>query len=191
MNYYRFHKPLRQFAAVALLLLAIAAVVSVTVVPLQLTIADLQERIEQERETLSRFGAVERDEALRRELDRRTQAVRANGLFLDGESESIRMASLQSLVTEIAAASGIKPRSIRNLPARERNQLRLLGVQLQFSAPIEPLRRLLFAIEEQRRVLLIDSLQISPLPGAWLGNDEQRGMLDVRFDVFGVEARQK
>ncbi|MFZ8302583.1 hypothetical protein ACO1K9_14060, partial [Staphylococcus aureus] len=79
MNYYRFHKPLRQFAAVALLLLAIAAVVSVTVVPLQLTIADLQERIEQERETLSRFGAVERDEALRRELDRRTQAVRANG----------------------------------------------------------------------------------------------------------------
>jgi len=191
MNYYRFAKPIRQAAALALLLLVLAGAVALTIVPLYSKVTSLEDRIEQERITLGRLDAIVRDENAARELDGRTTSARAKGQFLDGESESIRMANLQSLLADIVSANGIKPRSIRNLPARERNELRLLGVQLQFVAPIQTLRKILVAIEEQRRVLLVEALQIAPLTGTWVANEEQRGTLDIRFDIFGVEARQK
>ena len=191
MTFYQLAKPMRQALALALLGLAVAAIVAVSIVPLFTKIADLEERIDQERATLGRMNAIIRDENAARDLDQRTIAARGNGQFLEGESESIRMANLQSLLADIVSATGVKPRSIRNLPARERNELRLLGVQLQFVAPIDTLRKILVAIEMQRRVLLVDALQIAPMTGTWAGNEDQRGTLDIRFDIFGVEARQK
>ena len=190
MNFYRLAKPVRQLLAVALLGLVVAAAVSLTIMPLYGKIADLDDRIQQERSTLGRLSAIGNDENAARELDGLTTAARSRGLFLEGESESIRMANLQSLLAEIVAANGIKPRSIRNLPARDRNDLRMLGVQLQLVANIETLRKILVAIEEQRRVLLVDQMQVAPLTGTWVGNEEQRGTLDIRFDIFGVEGRR-
>ena len=191
MTFYSLAKPFRQAFAVALLGLAIAAVYVAAVVPVRNKVADLEYRIEQERLTLGRLSAIGRDQMTARELDVATTTARAKGLFLEGESESIRKANLQSLLADIVGANGIKPRSIRNLPARERNDVRMLGVQLQLVATIDTLRKILIAIEEQRRVLIIDGLQISPLTGTWVGNDELRGTLDIRFDIFGVEGRQK
>jgi general secretion pathway protein M len=191
MNFYTLAKPVRQLLALALLGLSIAAVYFFTVVPVRTKVADLADRIEQERLTLGRLSAIGNDETAARELDNATTTARAKGLFLEGESESIRMANLQSLLADIVAANGIKPRSIRNLPARERNDVRMLGVQLQLVATIDGLRKILIAIEEQRRVLIVEALQVSPLTGTWVGNDELRGTLDIRFDVFGVESRQK
>ena len=191
MNYYQLAKPIRQTLALALLALTIAVILATSVVPVFTKIADLEEKIDQERATLGRLDAIVRDENTTRDLDQRASAARGNGQFLDGESEQIRMANLQSLLADIISANGIKPRSIRNLPPRERNDLRLLGVQLQFVAPIETLRKVLAAIELQRRVLLVDALQVAPMIGTWAGNEEQRGTLDIRFDIFGVEARHK
>ena len=191
MNFYRLAKPIRQLLAVALLLLVAAAVVSLTVVPLYARISDLDDRIQQERITLGRLSALGQDEGAARELDSLAAAARSKGMFLEGESESIRMANLQSLLAEIIAANGVKPRSIRNLPARDRNELRMLGVQLQLVATIEDLRKILVAIEEQRRVLIVEQMQVAPLTGTWIGNEDQKGTLDIRFDIFGVEGRQK
>ncbi len=191
MSLYNLAKPIRQLLALALLALAITAVCLLTIVPVHTKVTDLQDRIEQERLTLGRLSAIGRDETAAREFDSATTTAHGKGLFLDGESESIRMANLQSLLAEIISANGVKPRSIRNLPARERNELRMLGVQMNLVATIESLRRILIAIEEHRRVLIVDALQVSPLTGTWVGNEELRGTLDIRFDVFGVEGRQK
>jgi len=191
MNLYRLAKPVRQLLAVALLVLVATAVVFLTVVPLYAKISDLDDKIQQERMTLGRLSAIGRDEKTARELDSLTAAARTKGMFLEGESESIRMANLQSLLAEILASNGVKPRSIRNLPARDRNELRMLGVQLQLVTSIETLRKILVAIEEQRRVLIVEQMQVAPLTGTWIGNEEQRGTLDIRFDIFGVEGRQK
>ncbi len=191
MNYYHLAKPLRRLLALVLLGFALTGIAALTILPFYDRLANLQEKIDQERATLGRFEAIERDQQEARDLDRRATAARANGMFLDGESESIRMANLQSLLAEILATNGIKLRSIRNLPSRERNELRLLGVQLQFVAPIEALRKILVAIEEQRRLLIVDAMQVAPLTGTWAGSEELRGTLDIRFDIFGVEPRQK
>lgn len=185
---YHLSKPIRRLLAVALLVLAVAIFWGLVVSPLRARLADLDDRIEQERGILGRLSAIASDQAGARELDRRTKAALASGLFLDGESEAIKLASLQSRLSEIIAANGTKLRSARNLPPRERNDVRLLGVQLQLSAPIEQLQKILLTIEEQKPLMLIDSLQITPLA---FSNEEERGMLDARMDVFGVESRRK
>lgn len=191
MNFYRIAKPVRQAAALGMLVLAIAALLRLTIAPIYSHIASIEDKIYQHRMTLGRFEAIARDENTAQNLMQQTKSARAAGLFLEGESDSIRMAGLQSLMAELGQANGIKYRSVRNLPSRERNELRLMGVQLQFVANIESLRKFLVAIEEQRRVLFVSALQVSPLTGTWVSNEDQRGMLDIRFDVFGVEPRQK
>lgn len=184
-------KPIRQALALALLVAAVAAFAGGVIVPASARLSELQDRIEQERTLLGRLSAIAGDEGLARDLDRRTAHAKARGLFLAGESEAIRLANLQSQLTEIASASGIKLRSARNMPARERNELRLLGVQLHLVAPIEQLRKMLVTIEERRPLLLIDALHITPLTSAATADGEQRGMLNARFDVYGVESRKK
>jgi hypothetical protein len=91
-------------------------------------------------------------------------------------------------LSEIVSANGIKLRSARNLPSKERNDLHLLGIQLQFSAPIEKLQVILLALEEQTPVMLVENLQVTPLA---ISNDEERGNLDTRLDVFGIGSTRK
>ena len=130
------------------------------------------------------------DESGKRALEQQTKLAKASGVFIEGESESIRLAALQSKLSAIAGANGVKLRSARNLPSRDKNELRLVGVQLQLMAPLDKLQKILLEIEQHKPSLFVDSLQISPGSPARSVDDEV-GMLDARFDVYAVESRQK
>jgi general secretion pathway protein M len=188
---YSLPKPLRRLVAAGLLALAIGGVGLLVVRPVWAHISDLKDSIEQERMMTTRLLAVANDDSARQTFEQQTKAAKAAGLFLEGESESIRLAALQSSLSNIAAANGVKLRSARNLPGREKGDLRLAGVQLQLAAPIEKLQKILFDIEQSRPSLFVDSLQVTPVAMSRVVDDDQPGLLDARFDVFAVEARQK
>jgi general secretion pathway protein M len=188
---YSLSKPLRRLLAVGMLAAVLAAIAILVVEPLRTHVTGIQDRIAQERMMVGRLTALSSDDSARRSLEQQTKAARAAGLFIEGESESIRLAMLQSNLSAIATANGVKLRSARNLPPRDRNELRLLGVQLQLAAPVDKLQKLLLDIEQAKPSLLIDGLQITPLAVARAGDDEQPGLLDARFDVYAVESRQK
>jgi hypothetical protein len=188
---YRLSKPLRQLIAIALLAVPVAAVGLLAVVPLWAHVASLKERIEQERTVDGRLSQIASDETAKRALEAQTKAARSAGLFIEGESESIRLSALQSNLAGIAAANGIKLRSARNLPSRDKNDLRLVGVQLQLVAPIAKLQKILLEIEQAKPALFVDSMQITPLTLSRVTDGEEPGLLDARFDVFAVETRQK
>lgn len=188
---YGLSKALRRLVAVGLLGLAAGCVGLLVIAPLWAHITDLKDRIDQERMMMSRLSAAVSDDSSRQMLEQQTKAAKAAGLFIEGESESIRLATLQSNLSSIAAANGVKLRSSRNLPGRERGDLRLVGVQLQLAAPIEKLQKMLFDIEQSRPCLFVDSLQVTPVTLSRVVDDDQPGLLDARFDVFAVEARQK
>ena len=188
---YGLSKGLRRLLAVGLLGMVGGGVVLLVVAPLWAHIADLKERIDQERMMTSRLTAAVSDDSARQTLEQQTKAAKAAGLFIEGESESIRLAALQSSLSGIAAANGIKLRSARNLPGREKGDLHLVGVQLQLAAPIEKLQKILLDIEQSKPSLFVDSLQVTPVAVSRVADDEQPGLLDARFDVFAVEARQK
>jgi len=179
----------RQALAVLLVFLVLGAL-GLAISPIFAHVAELSSHIEQERNLLSRLSSVAATQPAAADADAGKIPDREAyaGLFLQGESEGIRLASLQSRLSEIFAANGVKLRSARNLPAKERDDLHLLGVQLQFAAPVERLQAILLAIEEQKPLLLIESLQVTPLAAT---SEEERGNLETRVDVFGVGSARK
>lgn len=184
-------KPARRLIAVALLVIPLGAVGLAAVKPVLSHVGDLQDRIGQERSMLGRLTALTSESAARRTLEEQTKAVKASGVFIEGESESIRLSALQSNLSVLAAGNGIKLRSVRNLASREKSDLRLIGVQLQLVTPLNKLQKFLLDLEQAKPALFVDALQITPLTIARSSEDEQVGLLDVRFDVFAVETRQK
>jgi len=180
-------KVARQALAVLLVFLVLGAL-GLAISPIFAHVAELSSHIEQERNLLSRLSSVAATQPAAADAGKIPDREAYAGLFLQGESEGIRLASLQSRLSEIFAANGVKLRSARNLPAKERDDLHLLGVQLQFAAPVERLQAILLAIEEQKPLLLIESLQVTPLAAT---SEEERGNLETRVDVFGVGSARK
>ena len=185
---YNLSKLARRIFAVTLLLLVMGAFGLFVINPLYAYLSDIRGDIDQERMLLGRLNSVVGGQAAVNDIEKLSKSEADNNLFLQGESEAIRLASLQSRLSEIVSANGVKLRSARNLPSKERNDLHLLGIQLQFSAPIEKLQVILLALEEQTPLMLVENLQVTPLA---VSNEEERGNLDTRLDVFGVGSTRK
>jgi hypothetical protein len=179
-------RPVRRLAAVALLLMAAVLVVTVAVVPYVGRLGQLEEQIEAERVLLGRFGAVA---AQRGEIGGYDQAGRAaaeSAAYLKGETEALKAAGLQSALSELANGARVRLYSTRALGSRDRNDVRLIGVRVQFKAEVEQLRLLLHRIEANRPFLFVEGMQVQPV-GAFSERDpELAGVLDVRLDVFGA-----
>ena len=187
---YSLPKFARRLLAVGLLVAPLGALGYFVANPIVGHIGELKEQIEQERLLAGRLTALTGDDSAKRALEQQTKQAKASGLFIEGESESIRFAALQSNISAIAGANGVKLRSARNLPARDKNELRLVGVQLQLTAPIDKLQKILLDIEQHKPALFVEFLQITPAFAARSVDDEV-GMLEARFDVYAVESRQK
>lgn len=182
---------LRRLAAVMLLLAVLGALAIFVVIPVVAHVQSLRADIEQERLTLARLASMPDDAVETQSIERMTAKARESRQFLEGESDPIRLANLQSVVGGIAASQGVKLRSSRNLPPRERADVRYVGVQLQFAATVGQLQKILLAIEAQRPFLFIDTVHVTPMPGALAAGGEDGGQLDSRIEILGATPHQK
>jgi Type II secretion system (T2SS), protein M subtype b len=181
-----FSAPMRQVAALALLLLAVALAVLTTFVPFTTRAAQLREQIDAERTLLGRFGAIAAQQGQVADYDRIGGAAVESGAYLKGETEALKAAGLQTVLSELAAANKVRLYSTRALGPRERDEVRLIGVRVQFKAEIEQLRALLHRIEANRPFLFVEALQVQPVSAFSQRDPELAGVLDVRLDVFGA-----
>jgi hypothetical protein len=179
-------RPARQFAAIALLALALGLLALVTVLPLAAHVATLHEQIESERALLGRFMQIAGKESEAMEYERIGRAAQSSGAYLKGESEALTAAGLQTILAEIAATHQLRFRSTRALPARERGEARFVGVRVQFNAEIEQVRAFLHRIEVSRPFLFVEAMQIQPVSPYSQRDPAQAGVLDVGLDVFGA-----
>jgi hypothetical protein len=187
----RLSRPVRRIIAVGLLLVVVAVVASLTVVPFVQRVSALSEQIEEERLALGRFAAVVARQGDVADLDRMGRSAAESGAYLPGNSEPVRAAGLQTLLSQLAAANGVRPYSTRTLAARERDDVRLVGVRVQFNADIEQVRVLLHRIESHQPFLFLEAVQIAPVSPYSQRDPSQTGVLDVRLDVYGAVPRQK
>ncbi len=183
-------RPVRQLAAVALLLLALALVWVVGVVPLSAHFERLGQEIENERSTLGRFTAVAALQDRLAETQSAGRTASASAAYLKGEGDQIKSANLQTLLASIAGENGVRLTSTRALSAIERNDLRLIGVRVQFTASIEQLREILYAVEAKQPFLFVEGLQVRTV-SAMAHDPEHAGILDVRVDVYGAAPRKR
>jgi hypothetical protein len=186
----RLSRPIRQLAAVALLLAAVVLFASLVVLPVVAHFGNMSQQIENDRTTLGRFAAVAALQEQLADTQRAGRAALESGVYLKGESDQIKSATLQTLLSRIAAENGVRLTSTRTLTPLERNDLRLIGVRVQFTAGIEQLREILYAAEAKQPFLFVEGLQVRTI-SAMAHDPEHAGKLDVRVDVYGATPRTR
>ena len=180
-------RPIRRALALSLLVAIVAAIVTSTVLPYLAAVDALTEQIQQTRILVSRLSEAnafpEPDPAdwvkLLSEASKRD--------FISGDSQTIRLANVQSAVVQSLAADSLKPRSIRNLPPRQRAGLTLVGVQVQIGASLDQLQSMLGRLDRHQPRLLIEDLQVTRAAQGTVQTEGTGRLLDVRLDVFGIE----
>jgi general secretion pathway protein M len=109
-------------------------------------------------------------------------------ITLDGASDAIAAAALQSHVEELAAAAGASIGSSEGLPTETRGAYRRIGLRLVLSGPYETLMALFAKLDEATPPLVIDNVQIRGLQRR--AGVPQPLALDAGFDVYGFRANE-
>lgn len=153
-------------------------------------IAELKARLEQQQLLIARLQRVAAQEMRLSELEMRAKASARSASFISGPSDAIITANLQSRVAKLASDSGVRVRTTRALPERERNGLRMLGIQVQLAADIEQVQRIIHAIESTEPLLFIESAQLTAAT-ARHSEDGHAEPLEARLDIFAAVSPPK
>lgn len=180
---------LSRLLAVGLLLLVATFVVLGVIVPYVSAVTQLSDDIEAERIAAGRFGAVANLKAGSAEVERAGAQAAQSEAYLKGDTEALKTSAMQAMLSELAQGMGVRVRSTRNLPVREKDDLRFIGVRMQFNAEVDQVRALLHGIEVAKPFLLIDGMQVQPV--TYFAPQDQGGSLEVRLDIYGAMPRKK
>ena len=113
----------------------------------------------------------------------------ARKVTLEGGSDAIASANLQSHIEELAASVGVTIASTESLPVEVRGGSRCIGLRYTLSGPYENLVKLLAKLEAATPPLVIENLHIHGVlrrPGT-----PQASALDAGLDVIGFRNDDK
>jgi general secretion pathway protein M len=171
------------------MLLVLGALYLLIVVPLVDLHAANAEAIEARRAMLARLNAISGEvPALRARLAELQRTSDQKTLLLDGGSDALASAGLQSRIGEIAAQAGLTVGSVESIPPELQGQYRRLGLRLTLNGQYEGLARLLAGLEVAAPPLIVDNMQIYAVqrrPGAAA---VAASALDARLEVFGFRS---
>jgi len=133
---------------------------------------------------LPRFSvAAEQLPALRAAVAEAKAVASTRKIALEGASDAIAAANLQSHLEELAAAAGVEIGSSEGRAPENRGAYRRIGLRLAVSGEYESVVKLLSAIETAAPPLIIANLQ---LHGALRPRAEpSTASIDAAFEVFG------
>jgi hypothetical protein len=180
-------KPIRRVLALSLLVAVLTVVVTTTVLPYLSAVDQLTEQIRQTRELVSRLSDAGAPPDVGTADWAKLLEMASKRNFVSGESQTIRLANVQSAIVQILAADNVKPRSVRNLPPRVRAGLTLVGVQVQIGASLAQLQSMLNRIDNYQPRMLLEDLQITRTGQSVVPSEGAQQLLDLRLDVFGIE----
>ena len=171
------------------MLIVLGGVYLLVVTPLLDHYAERQVVLENQRMLLPRLKAAA-DELP--ELRARTAELRAAAgtrkVTLEGASDAIASANLQSHIEELATAAGATIGSTESLPGEMRAGYRRIGLRYVLSGPYETLVKLLARLEATTPPLVIDNVHIHGVlrrPGTPAASG-----LDAGLDVYGFRSNE-
>ena len=170
--------------ALLLLLVALGGVYLVVAAPLLELYAGRAAVLENRRMLVPRLKATA-DELpeLRARVAQLRATAGAQKVTLDGSSDAIAAANLQSRIAELATSVGVTIGSTESLPVEVRGGYRRIGLRYTLSGPFETLVKFIARLEAATPPLVIDTLRIHGVlrrPGAAAAS-----ALDAGLDVFG------
>jgi len=173
-----------QLLASALLLAALGAIYLFAAAPLLELYAERAAAVENARLLVPRLKTTA-DElpGLRARAAELRATASTHKVTLDGSSDAIASANLQSHIAELAAAAGVTIGSTESLPAEMRGGYRRIGLRYALSGPYETLVKFLARLDAATPPLVVDNLSIHGVmrrPGT-----PAASALDAGLDVYG------
>lgn len=173
-------------AAVAILMLILALVVSAIAIPLWLLNRRYDMAVDDAASRLQRYSKIVgmRDGLQQKSFE--VKALESTRHFLKSASPALAAAELQEQVKAILDENGGKLTSIQILPHKDDGQYRQVSVVLQFNAPLSAVKAMLHALESAHPYLFIDNFQMrvaNPFGQSKDANNEPE--LFVQFELTG------
>ena len=176
--------------ALLLLLLALGVVYLVVAAPLLELYGGRAAVLENRRMLVPRLkAAADELPELRASVAELRATAGARKVTLEGSSDAIASANLQSHIEELAASVGVTIGSTESLPVEVRGGYRAIGLRYTLSGPYETLVKLLAKLEAATPPLVIENLHIHGVlrrPGT-----PAASALDAGLDVFGFRNNDK
>jgi general secretion pathway protein M len=176
--------------ALLLLLVVLGGVYLVVAVPLLDLYAGRAAVLENRRMLVPRLkAAADELPELRAQVADLRATAGARKVTLEGSSDAIASANLQSHIEELAASVGVTIGSTESLPVEVRGGYRAIGLRYTLSGPYETLVKFLAKLEAATPPLVIENLHIHGVlrrPGT-----PAAGALDAGLDVFGLRNNDK
>jgi general secretion pathway protein M len=135
-------------------------------------------------------AAAARLPTLRARVTELQLAARARKVTLDGASDAIASANLQSRIEGLATSVGATIGSTESLPVETLAGYRRIGLRFTLNGTYETVVRLLAKLEEALPPLVVDNLQVHGVlrrPGV-LQNGAAYAGLDAGIDVYGFRS---
>jgi hypothetical protein len=149
--------------AIGLLLLVVAVVAGVLLVPAVLLHRHYDDAIGSAADRLARYKRVA---AQAPEFTRALEAVRAkNGrrFYLKNTAVNLASAELSELVKAAIESNAGRITTSQNIPPKDDERFKQLGVNVQFFATTANLQKILAALESQEPLVAIQSLTVRPV----------------------------
>lgn len=173
----------RRLLAIALLLGVAAVVWFGAVEPLRAWRAAAEARLAETEAALARHRAIAaRADEIAAEAAALREIATREALFLPGATEGQAAAALQEAIKAAANAAGARPDSVQALETTEDAGLLRVAMRVRLSADVASLQKLLYALEADRPIVLLENLYVRARS---LRADGDERNLDVRFDVVG------
>jgi general secretion pathway protein M len=125
---------------------------------------------------------------LRARLAELQTAATTRKIALDGASDAIAAANLQSRIEELASSAGVTIGSTEGLAAENRGGYRRIGLRLAITGDYDAIIKLLGAIETTAPPLILSNLQFHGTlrqMGQPPMGQPQTSRLDAGFEVYG------
>ncbi|TMJ59146.1 MAG: general secretion pathway protein GspM [Alphaproteobacteria bacterium] len=179
-----------QLLALSLLLVALGGVYLLIVSPLLGLYAERAAVLENRRMLVPRLrAAADELPSLRARVEQLRAAAGTRKITLEGASDAIASATLQSRIEELASSAGATIGSTESLPAEARSGYRRIGLRYVLSGSYETLVKFLARLESATPPVVIDNLHIHGVlrrPGT-----PAAAGLDAGLDVYAYRDGEK
>ncbi|TPQ28650.1 type II secretion system protein GspM [Methylomonas sp. EFPC3] len=177
----------QRWLALGLLAAVVLVVVLAALLPLFNTWLDYREQKETLLFRLQRQQTIAaRRDSVAQNLDFLHQQFQQQGYLSDSDTESLASAELQNIIKTAVTDAGGQLTSTQGLPGKTEDGFMRILVKVRMSCSMEALRAVLYALETNVPLLLVDQLDISPVRGARNRSNnklEPSSQLNVSFQV--------
>ncbi len=172
--------------ALSLCVLVVAAVYLALITPLVSLYEANAERLQERQELAQRLQRAAKSlPVLRDEAGAAQDQASGENLLLDGDSDSVAAAALQSAVKDIVESAGARLISAEVLPSDKRDTLQRVGIHVSFSGNLALLTTVLQGIQLAHPAILVDNADIEGADSADQGGGQKQ--LAIALDLYGFK----